>query len=216
MSVVIYGIGSPIVVDVAETCARLGLEVAAWVRNVEGPTFAPPGSRVLTPDRLTAELRSNEFVVPLFTPGHRAAAAREALGHGFVRAATLVDATAVVAASTTLEAGCYVNSMANLGAAGAIGRFALINRGASIGHHAEIAEFVSIGPGAVIAGNVKIGRGAMVGTGAIVIPKIEIGANAVVSAGAVVIEPVAAHSMVAGNPARVVRTGIGGYNDTSV
>lgn len=216
MPLVIYGIGSPIVADVAETCARLELRVAAWVRNFEGPTFEPPGSVVVAARELTPELKTHEFTVPLFTPGHRLAAAREAFDRGFARAATLIDPTAVVASTTTLGAGCYVNSMANLGAAGRIGGFVFVNRSASIGHHVEIAEFVSVGPGAVIAGNAKIGRGAVIGAGAVVIPEIEIGENAVVSAGAVVIKPIPSHSMVAGNPARVVRTGIRGYKDRSI
>ena len=216
MPIVIYGIGSPIVADVAETCRRLSLPVAAWVRNIEGPTFAPDGTAIVAADDVAGELLTHEFLVPLFTPGHRHAASADARRRGFTNAAVLIDPTAVVASSTTLAAGCYVNSMANIGAAGRIGTSVFINRGASIGHDADIAGFVSIGPGAIIAGNVRIGRGAMIGAGAIVLPEQEIGANAVVGAGAVVTKPVGPHTFVAGNPARVIKSGIAGYNDRSV
>ena len=216
MPIVIYGIGSPIVADVAETCRRLNLPVAAWVRNIEGPTYAPDGAPIVAADAIAAELLTHEFLVPLFTPGHRHAARDEARRRGFAKPAIVIDPTAVVASTTTLAAGCYVNSMANIGAAGRIGAFVFINRGASIGHHADIADFVSIGPGAIIAGSVRIGRGAVIGAGAVVLPDQEIGANAVVGAGAVVTKPVGPHTLVAGNPARVIKSGIAGYNDRSV
>jgi sugar O-acyltransferase (sialic acid O-acetyltransferase NeuD family) len=216
MPIVIYGIGSPIVADVAETCLRLTLAVAAWVRNVDGPSHLPPDARAITAQEITPELTAHEFLVPLFTPGHRRSASQEAMRLGFARPAILVDPTAVIASSTVLADGTYVNSMANVGAATRVGGFGFINRGASIGHHVEIGEFVSIGPGAIIAGGVKVARGAVIGAGAIVLPEQEIGANAVVGAGAVVTRPVAPNCLVTGNPARMVREGIAGYNSVSV
>lgn len=216
MPIVFYGIGSAIVSDVEETCARLGLQIAAWVKNVDGPTFESTGQRVVRAEDVSVELTSHEFVVPLFTPGHRRAASEDAQRRGFATPATLIDPTAIVASSTTFAGGCYVNSAVNIGAAGRIGRFVFINRSANIGHHAEIADFVSIGPGAVICGQVRLGRGAVVAAGAVVIPGIEIGANAVVGAGAVVTKPVPPHCLVTGNPARVIKSDIPGYNERSV
>src|SRR5262245_39862489 len=208
MSIVIYGVGSPILVDVAETCARRRLAVLAWVHNIEGESFAPPDVTVLRPVDLTEELARHAFLAPLFTPRHRYYAQAEAHRHGFLRAATVIDPTAVVASSSTLGAGSYVNALANIGGASRIGAFAFVNRSAGIGHHAEIADFVSIGPGAVIASYAQVGSGAVVGAGAVVLPKIRIGSNAMIAAGAVVTKPVEQNSLVAGNPARVVRTGL--------
>jgi acetyltransferase-like isoleucine patch superfamily enzyme len=216
MSIVIYGIGSPIVADLAETCARLNLHVAAWVKNMEGPIFAPAGARVIAAGDVSTILLGHEFVVPQFTPGHRLAASEHAQSLGFFRPATLVDPTAVVASSTMIAPGSYVNSMVNIGAESSIGRYAFINRGASIGHHVEIADFVSIGPAAVLAAGVRLGRGAVIGTGAIILPGIEIGANAVVGAGANVTRPVSPHHLVTGNPARTVKSGIPGYKGYKV
>ena len=45
----------------------------------------------------------------------------------------------------------------------------------------------------------------MVGGGAILLPGVRIGQNAVVGAGAVVTRDVPANTVVAGNPARVIR-----------
>jgi sugar O-acyltransferase (sialic acid O-acetyltransferase NeuD family) len=206
--IVLYGIGSPIVSDVVESCVRLGLPIAAWIKNTDGKTYEAAGQDVVRAEDITSELTALEFAVPLFAPANRRAAAEHARQIGFTRPRTLIDPTSIVASSTTLGPGCYLNSVANIGAAGKIGRFVFINRSASVGHHTEIADFVSIGPAAVIAGNVRIGPGALIAAGAVVLPGMEIGENAVVAAGAVVTKPVPPRSMVMGNPARIVRSEI--------
>jgi sugar O-acyltransferase (sialic acid O-acetyltransferase NeuD family) len=216
MPIVLYGIGSMIIADVAETCARLGLQVAAWVKNAEGKTYEPAGQTIIRAEDVSTELSALEFAVPLFTPFHRHQAAADARQRGFTKSRSLVDPHAIVASSTTFEPGCYFNSAANVGAAGKIGQFVFINRSASVGHHAEIADYVSIGPGAVIAGNVRLGRGAVIAAGAIVLPGMSVGENAVVAAGAVVTKEVPPHCLVTGNPARVTKSGIPGYNNYSV
>lgn len=50
-----------------------------------------------------------------------------------------------------------------------------------------------------------VGRGAAIGSGAIVLCGVTIGAHALIGAGAVVTKDVAAHAVVAGNPARLLR-----------
>jgi sugar O-acyltransferase (sialic acid O-acetyltransferase NeuD family) len=216
MSIVLYGIGSMIIADVAETCARLGLQIAAWVKNVEGKTYEPIGQTIVRAENVSSELAALEFSVPLFNPFHRRQAAEDACQRGFTKPRILIDPTAIVASSTTFEPGCYLNSAANVGAAGKIGRFVFMNRSVSVGHHAEIADYVSIGPGAVIAGKVRLGRGVVIAAGAIVLPGMDVGENAVVAAGAVVTKTVPPHCLVMGNPARVTRSGIAGYKNYSV
>ncbi|MGI8313359.1 DapH/DapD/GlmU-related protein [Saccharopolyspora hattusasensis] len=49
---------------------------------------------------------------------------------------------------------------------------------------------------------VRIGRGATIGTGAVIAPGVTIGSYAMVAVGSVVFHDVAAHALVAGNPAR--------------
>ena len=117
---------------------------------------------------------------------------------GFRQAFSLIDPSVAVPRAISFEPGLYVNAGCSLGAASEFGQFVFINRGASVGHNAHFKAFVSIGPGAVIAGSVTIGQGSMVG------------------AGAVVTHNVADHCMVIGNPARVVKTGISGYNGATV
>lgn len=215
VSVVLFGSGSLTIVDVEETCARCGLDVVAIVKNVAVPDHALARGRVVAADDIAPELRSFGYLVPIFTPGHRLAAQKDAGARGFERAIAIVDPTAVVARSATIGAGTYVNAGVVIGGAARIGTFVFINRSASIGHHVEISDFASIGPGAVVCGAARLGRGAVVAAGAIVLPGVEIGSNSVIAAGAVVGESVPAHCLAAGNPARVVKTGYAGFRNLS-
>ena len=62
----------------------------------------------------------------------------------------------------------------------------------------------------------EIGRGAFIGAGAGLLPKIRSGANAVVAAGAVVRKDVADNTLVGGNPGKVIKRNILGYNNTGL
>ena len=204
------------IVDVEETCARLGRAIAAIVKNVDGPAYALASERVVAAADVDPALTSCEYLVPFFTPAHRVGASRDAGARGFTRAATVVDPTAMVAQSATFGSGTYVNSGAVIGGAVRAGAFVFINRSASIGHLVELGDFSSVGPGAILCGSVRIGRGAVVAAGATILPKVEIGQNSVVAAGAVVRESVGDHCLVAGNPARQVAGDYRGYGGFSV
>ena len=53
-----------------------------------------------------------------------------------------------------------------------------------------------------------IGKNCIIGTRAIVMPGVKIGDSAVVAAGSVVVKDVPANSMVAGNPAKLIKEGV--------
>lgn len=214
--VVLFGTGSFILVDVEESLWRLEHTIAVGIRNQPGPCHLSDQSRSVPVSALPAGVTGLPYLVPLFTPGHRQSAAREATARGFLNPLTLTDPTSVLPERIALGLGSYVNAGCIIGAASRFGRFAFINRGAKIGHHCHAGDFVSIGPGAVVSGAASINDGAFIGAGAVILPKVTIGANAVVAAGAVVTRDVPDHCMVAGNPARVVREAIAGYNDVTV
>jgi sugar O-acyltransferase (sialic acid O-acetyltransferase NeuD family) len=216
VAIVLFGSTSSMIVDVEETCARLGVAIRAIVRNVEDEDYALARDLVVAASDVTPEIAASPYLIAIFTPGHRLAAFRDAATRGFRNATTIVDPTSAVARSTRIGEGTYVNAGVVVGGATAIGAFAFVNRSASIGHHVEIAEFVSIGPGATVAGAVRIGRGTVIGAGAVILPAVAIGRNAVISAGAVVRDAVADHCLVAGNPAQVVKTDYAGYRNLSV
>ncbi|MCJ2011954.1 acetyltransferase [Methylobacterium sp. J-076] len=214
--VILYGVGSPIVVDVEESLHRAGLTLVAGIANHPGPSHLLEGAPVKAPAGLTDGERDLPFLVPLFTPGHRHAAVADAARHGLHRPLTLIDPSVAAPRRLELGPGSYVNAGCSLGAGSVFGAFAFINRGASLGHHLRCGAFVSVGPGAVLAGHVCLGEGAFVGAGATVLPEIAVGANAVVGAGSVVTRDVPAGCLALGNPARIVRRDIGGYRGIAI
>ncbi|KQO66819.1 acetyltransferase [Methylobacterium sp. Leaf89] len=214
--VVLYGVGSPVVADVEESLHRAGFALAAGIRNRPVVSHLSEDAHEVALQEAGDDLRALPYLVPLFTPAHRQQAACEALQAGFEQPFILVDPSVTAPRRIDLGPGCYVNGGCSLGAASRFGAFVFVNRGASIGHHADLAEFVSIGPGVVLAGHVTMGRGSVVGAGATILPERTIGANAVVGGGAVVTRDVPERCLVLGNPARIVRRDIGGYQGLAV
>jgi sugar O-acyltransferase (sialic acid O-acetyltransferase NeuD family) len=204
LPMVLFGSGSPIVVEYLETCRRLGLDVAGVVCNRPGTVYFDAAVPVFPTTDATLSRGNHACICPLFTPANRAQAVAEAAALGWCFTRPLIDPTATVASNTTVAAGSYINAGCVLGAVSRIGRHVVINRASSIGHHAEIADFASIGPGVTVGGQVAIEQGATVGAGAIVLPGIRIGAFALVAAGSVVSRDVAPRCKSAGNPARMI------------
>lgn len=53
-----------------------------------------------------------------------------------------------------------------------------------------------------------IGKNCVIGINSIILPGVSIGDHCVIAAGAVVTKDIPSHSMVAGNPAKILRTGV--------
>jgi sugar O-acyltransferase (sialic acid O-acetyltransferase NeuD family) len=206
----LYGVGSPVVVDVEESARRAGFEIAAAVENVPGKPEVLDRTRLVAHTALPIAALELPFLVPLFNPQNRQRASAEAYAAGFIRACNLIDPTAIVPSSWSLGCGIYINSGCTIGAATSLADFVFVNRGASIGHHVELAPFVSIGPGAVLGGMVKVGAGALIGAGAVILPGITIGEAAVVGAGVVVTRDVPHQVVVVPNQNRWIDRAPGG------
>ena len=213
-SVVIFGVGAPLTIDLEESCARLGIEIAAGVRNMPGRSFASDALVIVDAAEIPEALSALGVALPMFTPAHRRAALEHTIRLGFARVETILDPTSAVARSAAIGRGVYVNAGCTIAGAVSLGDFAFVNRAASIGHHTRLGDFISIGPGAVLTGSVQVGRGAVIGAGAIVLPELEIGAGAMIGAGSVVTESVPACCLAVGNPARVVRRDLEALGET--
>ena len=198
-----------------ETARRAGNAIVAAVITGE-LEWDLSGLPVEPVRNVPGELLSVPVAIPWVTPGLRLARWGLAREMGLSTPASLVDPSAVVAASAKLGRGIYINACATVGAHASLDDGVLVNRNASVGHHTRLERYVSLGPGVTIASDCQIGKGVMLGAGAVVAPKITIGENSVVTVGAVVAKDVPAHCVVAGNPGRIVRSSIAGYRDVSV
>lgn len=128
--------------------------------------------------------------------------------------AAFVHPDATLIGDVIVGARCYVGPGAVL--RGDLGRL-ILQPGSNVqdtcvlhsfpGYDVVIDEDGHIGHGAVLHG-CRVGRNAMVGINAVVLDKAEIGAEAMVAAGAVVTAgfKVPARALVAGIPAKIVRT----------
>jgi sugar O-acyltransferase (sialic acid O-acetyltransferase NeuD family) len=211
----VYACRTPYAAEVAEIVWRAGGEVTLVDNLPDGPrhsSLAP----VVTPATITDELRGAPAAIPLLTPGHRSVVEVSAREVGVTWFPHLVDLTAVVGRTSTLGEGTVINALAMVGASCRVGRFVHINRTASVGHDADLGDFVTLGPGCVLSGHVTVSPGAFIGAGAVLGPEITVGSNAIVGAGAVVVHDVGPGEVVAGNPARILRTSETGYGGVAV
>jgi sugar O-acyltransferase (sialic acid O-acetyltransferase NeuD family) len=209
-SIVLFGIGSSVVVEYEETCKRLGVAIVG-VRNRSGSAYFHDQAAIVDVGSIPPPVLRLPCVCPMFTPRNRFRAQEEARAAGFRFAEALIDPTAIVASSSRFGAGSFVNAGCIVGAEVLCADHVVVNRGVTIGHHVEIGPFASLGPSAVVSGWVKIASGVMIGAGAVVLPKVHVGAHAIVGAGSVVVADVPPHAKVLGNPARVTETSAVGF-----
>ncbi|SFQ96911.1 acetyltransferase [Desulfoscipio geothermicus] len=125
-----------------------------------------------------------------------------ALGFSFP---VLSHPTAIVSGNVILGNGTVIAPGAVVNPGVETGKNVIINSGAVIEHDSSIGDHVHVAPGTVICGDVRVGRLAHVGAGAVIIQRVKIGEGAIIGAGAVVLRDVEPWTVVAGNPARVIR-----------
>lgn len=213
-SVVVLGLESRYAFEVLDLLAAANVDVRAWVPSAHDTEISGDFPRLASRDASTLE--DAQFVIPLLTPGRRKVRAREGADLGMRAADPVIHPTAVISGSARIGPGALIGPVAVIGSNVVCGAFFMANRVASAGHDCVFGDFCTIGPTSSICGGCVLEDGVYVGAGAVLLPKVRIGKNAVIAAGAVVTRDVASHTVVAGNPARVVRESVAGYRDIGV
>ena len=117
----------------------------------------------------------------------------------------LIDKTTTIGSYVTLGEGLTLMSGVKVSNGVKIGKGLLAYYDSIITHDVEIGDFVELSPGCKLLGHVKIGDQVHVGSGAIILPRLQIGEGAIIGAGAVVTKDVEPHTVVVGNPAKVLK-----------
>jgi acetyltransferase-like isoleucine patch superfamily enzyme len=148
----------------------------------------------------------------------------------FSHESAIVESGAEIGDDTRIWHHCHVRDGASIGSGCNLGKNVFVDSGAVIGDGVKIQNNVSVysgvtledevfvGPSAVFTNDLYprasnpgwevtrtlVGRGASIGANATIICGNDIGPFATVGSGAVVVRPVEDHSLVVGNPARVL------------
>jgi sugar O-acyltransferase (sialic acid O-acetyltransferase NeuD family) len=122
------------------------------------------------------------------------------------RFATLIHPSAAVGTEVTIGFGSVVHPHAIITTGVRIGRHVQVLPGAIVSHDNDLGDGTTVGAGVRLAGSVTTGEGAYLGAGAMVREGVHIGSGATVAMGAVVLADVPDATIVAGVPARALRT----------
>ena len=206
---VVFGAGrhAKVVLDVLERMGRYAV-VGLLDNSVELYGTVRWGQKVLGGrDQFGTLLAKgvNRLIVALGDNRERQSVFDEAVKAGFelvsaVHPSVQFGRGVIIGPGSLLVAGTVVNVDAQIGAN------VIINTGATVDHDCGIGAHVHISPGVHLAGNVTIGDLTHIGIGAVVLPSLKVGRGSVVGAGAVVLENVPDGVIVAGNPARPIRS----------
>jgi UDP-2-acetamido-3-amino-2,3-dideoxy-glucuronate N-acetyltransferase len=143
-----------------------------------------------------------------------------------VGAGTSIWHRAQVRTGATIGRDCVIGRDVFIDEGVSLGDRVKIQNGALVYHGVTVGNGVFIGPGAILTNDrhpraitssgalaraedwsvspIHLADGSSIGAGAVVVAGCDVGRFAMVGAGAIVTHPVAAHALVAGNPARVI------------
>ncbi|MDH5608461.1 MAG: acetyltransferase [Cyclobacteriaceae bacterium] len=112
-----------------------------------------------------------------------------------------VHPSAILAKSSAIGHGNFINAAVVMGAFTTIGQHNLIHTRAILEQEVTVGDFVQIGAGSIVNSGVTIGNHVFIGSGVTIVSGVTIGDHARIGAGSLVVGDVAKKTTVFGNPA---------------
>jgi sugar O-acyltransferase (sialic acid O-acetyltransferase NeuD family) len=148
------------------------------------------------------------FVIAINDPRVRRTVAERLRVLGVARWASVIHPEVRLHRTVQLGIGCSILGGSQVTTSIRIGDHCIVNRGCHVSHDAAIGDYCSLNPGACIAGGVSIGDGCEIGSASSVRQGTRIGRGATIGMGAVVLRDVPDDAVVAGCPARLIRSNV--------
>lgn len=148
------------------------------------------------------------FLVAVNDPRARRAVVGRLAALGVSRWGSVIHPEVRVHASVRTGRGCSILGGCQLTTNIRIGDHCILNRASQLSHDCVIGDFCSLNPGASVAGNVRIEEGCEIGSACAIRQGTRVGRGSTLGMGAVVLSDVAESSVVVGNPARLLRSGL--------
>lgn len=117
---------------------------------------------------------------------------------------TLVHSRSWISKKVSIGNGCIIYPGTTINYGSELGDFVVLNMNCALGHHTHIGTYSSLAPGVNTGGHTVIEEGVDVGIGTSTLQNVRISCGSVVGGQSMVTRDVAAHSKVAGIPAKAI------------
>ncbi len=165
------------------------------------------GRKVIGPIREALTITEGGFVNSLGSPRNFRARQDviQSLGIDQSSFESIVHPTAAISRHADIGAGAIIFPNVVLMANVRLGQQVLVLAHTVLNHDAVAGEFSILASGVNVSGRVRVGKNCYLGAGSSILENVEIGDEAMVGMGSVVLRDVPTRTVVAGNPARVLR-----------